>query len=276
MSRGARVKSHSGIYHVMWRGVNRQEIFHDDEDCLTFLSIVEKYKLKSELSMYAWCLMGNHVHLLVKEGNEPLSTTMKRIGVSFVYYYNHKYQTTGHLFQDRFRTENVENVRSLLTVVRYIHQNPVKAGMVGRVDEWRWSSCLGYYGKQQYPKKLLDRRYILDLFSDVETVAKGRFIEFNEKNNNDECLDDRVSPKGRLTDDEARREIKALLGVIEIAQVKSLPREQRNELLQEIKKIKGLSQRQAARILGIPYSLVFKARNRGDGSYASESREPSP
>ena len=88
MPRVAREKSRSGIYHVMLRGANRQEIFHDDEDCLKFLNIIEKYKVKSDLKLYAWCLMGNHVHLLVKEGNELLSTTMKRIGVSFVSYYN--------------------------------------------------------------------------------------------------------------------------------------------------------------------------------------------
>src|SRR3954454_10141583 len=126
MPRVAREKSRSGIYHVMLRGANRQEIFHDDEDCLRFLSIVEKYKMKAEVELYAWCLMGNHVHLLVKEGNESLSTTMKRIGVSFVFYYNEKYQTTGHLFQDRFRSICVISFLNLLNVVRYIHQNPVK------------------------------------------------------------------------------------------------------------------------------------------------------
>ncbi|WP_308211980.1 transposase [Neobacillus cucumis] len=120
MPRVARVKSWSGIYHVMLRGANRQEIFHEEEDCLTFLRILERYKIKSELKIFAWCLMGNHVHLLVKEGNEPLSTTMKRIGVSFVSYYNWKYQTNGHLFQGRFRSENVEDVRYILTVVSYI------------------------------------------------------------------------------------------------------------------------------------------------------------
>ncbi|WP_280617153.1 transposase [Heyndrickxia oleronia] len=134
LPRGARVKSRSGIYHIMLRGVNKQEIFHDDEDCITFLDMINRYKEKAELTVYAWCLMNNHVHLLLKEGNEDISITMKRIGVSFVSYYNRKYETTGHLFQDRFRSENVESMRYLLTVIRYIHQNPVKAGMVQQVD----------------------------------------------------------------------------------------------------------------------------------------------
>ena len=74
-----------------------------------FSNIFKKYKIKLKLTMYAWCLMSNHLHLLMKEGDENISNTMKRIGVSYAGYYNWKYRTTGHLFQDRFRSENVED-----------------------------------------------------------------------------------------------------------------------------------------------------------------------
>jgi len=96
---------------------------------MKFLDIVKKYKDESGMRVYAWCLMNNHVHLLVREVDEDLSATMKRIGVSYASYYNWKYLTTGHLFQDRFRSESVESKRYFLTVIRYIHQNPVKAGI---------------------------------------------------------------------------------------------------------------------------------------------------
>ncbi|MGM0877152.1 MAG: transposase [Bacillota bacterium] len=258
MPRHARMKSRSGIYHIMLRGANRQEIFHDEEDCIRFLAIFEKYKQRAEMNVYAWCLMGNHIHLLLKEGNEAISITMKRIGVSFVWYYNWKYRTTGHLFQDRFKSENVETDQYLLTVVRYIHQNTVKAGIVNRVDEWKWSSCHGYYGQSIYLSQyLLDCDFILSMFSADITTAKEKFKEFNERMNNDQCLDD--NEKRRLTDDEARQVNKELLGTIKIAQVKSLPRLQRNDVLREVKIIDGLSQRQAARILGVSPNLIFKA-----------------
>jgi len=257
MPRGARVKSKNGIYHVMLRGANKQEIFHDDQDCIKFLEVIEKYKMTSGMKVYAWCLMNNHVHLLLKEGNEELSITMKRIGVSFVWYYNFKYKTTGHLFQDRFRSENVETNKYLLKVIRYIHQNPVKAGIVNRAAEWRWSSCLGYYSKYPYPGNLLDFDFILRLISADITMAKEIFKEYNERQNNDDCLDDR-NERRRLTDEEARLEIKELLGAIEIAQVKSLPKLNRNEVLRKVKVIEGLSQRQAARILGVSPKLISK------------------
>lgn len=258
MPRGARVKSKTGIYHIIWRGANRQEIFHDDEDWTKFLDILKKYKNKCGLNVYAWCLMTNHVHLLIKEGNEDISITMKRMGVSYVGYYNWKYRTIGHLFQDRFKSESVENNKYLLTVVRYIHQNPVKAGMVSQADEWRWSSCCGYYGKSSYPNSLLDFDYILRMFSTHPTISIERFKEFNERKNNDKCLDERVDKK-RLSDEEARLEIKKLLGTIEIPQVKSLPKIKRNEVLRQVKGIEGLSLRQTARIFGISLSLIFKA-----------------
>ena len=257
MPREARVKSKTGIYHIMWRGANRQEIFHDEEDWIKFLDILNKYKLNCKLMVYAWCLMGNHVHLLIKEGNEDISKTMKRIGVSYAKYYNWKYKTIGHLFQDRFKSENMENVKYFLTVVRYIHQNPVKAGIVKQPDKWKWSSCRGYYGKNLYPINLLDCHYILDKFSVNLTVARERFKEFNERKNDDKCLIDRDG--NGLSDEEARLEISRILGELEIAQVKSLPKLERKEVLGKVKGIKGVSMRQASRIVGVPVSLIFKA-----------------
>ena len=258
MPREAREKSKTGIYHIIWRGANRQDIFHDDDDRIRFLVVFQKYKIKYGMTVYAWCLMSNHVHLLIKEGNEDLSITMKRIGVSYVKYYNWKYRTTGHLFQDRFKSESVENKKYLLIVVRYIHQNPVKARMVHQPDEWRWSSCREYYGRSNFPKNLLDGDYVLSMFSADSELARKRFKEFNERINNDQCLDE-GEYKNRLTDEEARLEIKKRLGTIEIAQVKSLPKVKRTEVLRKVKAIEGLSLRQAARIFGISLSLVFKA-----------------
>ncbi|HAQ07454.1 MAG TPA: transposase, partial [Bacillus bacterium] len=193
----------------MLRGANRQEIFHDDDDGMKFLDSLEKYKRISKLTLYAWCLMGNHVHLLLKEGEEELATTMKRIGVSYATFYNWKYRTTGHLFQDRFKSENVETEEYFLTVVRYIHQNPVKAGICSKVEDWKWSSCPGYYDQVYYPGDLLDRNTVLNMFGEDRPLAKARFKEFNERTNQDECLED-IYRKRKLTDEQAREEIKQL------------------------------------------------------------------
>ena len=132
--------------------------------------------------------MSNHVHLLIKERNEDISLTIKRIAVSFVKYYHFKYNTTGHLFEDRFKSENVETVDYLLTVVRYIHQNPLKARIVTSLDEWEWSSCRQYYHLISVTR-FVDCDLILNMFGKDRTIAIERFKEFNETVNDDHCLE---------------------------------------------------------------------------------------
>jgi|LSQX01.1.fsa_nt_gb REP element-mobilizing transposase RayT len=259
MPRAPREKSESGIYHIMIRGANRQEIFHDEEDRLRFLETLKRYMTKVDMKVYGWCLMDNHIHLLLSEGKEEISITMKRIGVSFVWYYNRKYKTTGHLFQDRFQSEKVETDEYILTVIRYIHQNPVKANLVKRVHDWEWSSCIGYYGKTINPPGLLDSDFVLKMFAGDRDIAVAAFKEFNEQVNDDECLDQIVEKEVLLSDTEAREKIINTIGKVQLAQIKSFPKAKRDELIRKVKGIKGISQRQAARIMGISPNLIFKA-----------------
>jgi len=130
MARQIRKKSGTGIYHVMLRGINRQDIFEDDEDYLQMVSILrgqsERYdekglRLSSFCIFYAYCLMSNHLHLLIQEREDSVSNIVKRIGVTYAHYFNKKYERNGHLFQDRFRSEPVDNIEYFVTLLRYIH-----------------------------------------------------------------------------------------------------------------------------------------------------------
>ena len=147
MPRTERRKSASGIYHVMLRGINHQQLFEDEEDYLRFLSILRECKEVSEYKLYAYCLMGNHVHLLLQEGKESLDLIFKRIGSRFVYWYNLKYQRVGHLFQDRYKSEPVETDAYFLTALRYVLQNPMKAGLEETPGTYGWSSYAAYAGR---------------------------------------------------------------------------------------------------------------------------------
>lgn len=144
MPRTARQQSQTNIYHIMLRGINRQDIFLDDADCLRFIEILGECKQLSEFQLYAFCLMSNHVHLLLKVGNEPLETIFRRLGTRFVSWYNTKYNRIGHLFQDRYKSENVDDQQYFLTVLRYIIQNPMKAGLETTPGTYRWSSFRAY------------------------------------------------------------------------------------------------------------------------------------
>ena len=126
MTRLARNQSSTNIYHIILRGNNKQQIFLDDEDYTRFLNIVSGYKERYDFMLLAYCLMGNHIHLLIKANEKPLSTIMKSIVVKFVYFYNVKYQRVGHLFQDRFKSEPVETETYLLQVHNFwLRQKPI-------------------------------------------------------------------------------------------------------------------------------------------------------
>ena len=149
MTRQPRQQSQTGIYHVMLRGVNRQQIFEDEDDYSKFIFILHdlvspKDELKRPLpprcTFYSYCLMPNHVHLLIQETEEKLPRIVKQIASRYAMYYNSKYDHFGHLFQDRFKSEPVDTYSYFLTLIRYIHQNPVAGNLCRRVEDYSWSS----------------------------------------------------------------------------------------------------------------------------------------
>lgn len=257
MPRVARVKSRSGIYHVLLRGRDGRDIFHDDEDNARFLDALKLCKEKGGIRVFGWCLMKNHAHLLLKEGSEDISNTIKRLTVSYVWFYNSKYHTSGPVFHDRFRSEDAGQDSYLLTLVRFIHQNPVKAGLASYPGKWKWSSCRPYYGFPGYPDLLLDEDAVLPMFDQDMDTARRLFIAFNEEISEDWCLDE--TRPGRLSDEEAVQAIKQVIDGYEISQIKSLPAAEKKAFLRRIRAIDGLSLRQAARIIDVSHVLIHKA-----------------
>lgn len=140
MPRRSRQLAESGIYHVMLRGVNRDAIFLDDEDCARFLHALSQARDASGCIVLAYCLMGNHAHLVLRTGDEPIGAVVKRLGVRYAGWFNRKYGRVGHLFQDRFRSHPVEDDAYFITLLRYVWNNPVEAGVVDRPEEYIWSS----------------------------------------------------------------------------------------------------------------------------------------
>lgn len=251
MPRTAREKSRTGIYHMILRGLNRQTIFEDEEDATKFMRTLEHYQKECEFKLYAYCLMGNHVHLLMKEGKEKLGITMRRIGASYVYWYNWKYERSGHLFQDRYKSEAVENDRYFITVVRYIHQNPVKAGIVKETADYKWSSYHEYLGKP----KIVDKNPVLRLFDGDEGKAIVHFKAFHAIEGKDTCLE--VNEKKKWKDREAIELIKNVCQVAHCNEVQNLNKEKQYQCLKQLS-AEGLSARQISRITGIGRWIVNK------------------
>ena len=244
MPRQARRKSESGIYHIMLRGINQQQIFEDEEDGFRFLETLSKYKEQCGYEIYAYCLMSNHVHILLKEGKENLTLVLKRIAGSYVYWYNWKYRRCGHLFQDRFKSEPVEDDAYFLTVIRYIHQNPIKAGICKNIDGYKFSSYNEYINKPN----LVNVDFCLGI------IDKEQFIEFNNEFNDDICLDIRDNDF-RLTDDEALKIIWKICKCKSVSDFQKLDKIKRNYYIEKLYK-HGLSIRQISRLTGLSRKIV--------------------
>ena len=150
MGRKQREVSASGIYHVMLRGVNKQRIFEFSEDYQGFLRIMYQSKVTNtegkpvdepNFDVYAYCLMDNHVHLLLGTREVSLADVVKRIGSAYARFFNMRYQRVGHLYQDRFKSEPVNDLDYFRTLLRYIHRNPVKSGVCELPEQYQYSSC---------------------------------------------------------------------------------------------------------------------------------------
>lgn len=185
MPRQARVLSRSKVYHIMLRGNDRQKIFIDEDDKNKMIDIISNKKKNEAFYIYAFCVMDNHIHLILKEGSDGLSRAMKRIATSYAFYFNKKYGRIGHVFQDRYKSENIEDDSYLLSAVRYIHQNPLKAGL-SSINGYCWSS----YGEYISGKAIVtDIFEVLQMFSQDNNAAITAFIAFNQETTNYSLID---------------------------------------------------------------------------------------
>lgn len=140
MPRRRRKRVDAAIYHVYARGNARRTVFCDDEDRARFLRRLLVVESATGAVHFAHCLMTNHLHLVVRPGESGLSHLMQRVLGSHAQWFNRRHGAVGHLFQDRYGSRPLETDGDILGILRYVHRNPVEAGMVERPAEWRWSS----------------------------------------------------------------------------------------------------------------------------------------
>ena len=253
MPRTARIKSKSGIYHIIMRGINRQILFEENEDCYKFIQTLQKYKGVCKYRLYAYCLMDNHVHLLLMEGMEPLGNMMRRICSSYVLWYNKKYDRIGYLFQGRFKSEPVEDDAYFLTVLRYIFQNPIKAGIVTRIEDYIWTNYSDYIKGSDRT----DTDFVFDTFNTNRERAERGFIEYINEANDDKCLG--MPEKRRLADQDAKKIIKVHCHIDHVLDLQKFDVKKRNQYLKDLKEGYGLSIRQIERLTGIGRGIIQRA-----------------
>ena len=261
MPRQKRKLGLSKIYHIIARGNERKDIFLDDEDKNKFVQIIINKKRKNEYILYAYCLMSNHLHLLLKEQEDGISRIMRRINTAYAYYFNKKYNRVGHVFQGRFKSEPVENDSYLISVIRYIHNNPVKAKIVNQPEQYKWSSYSLYLKEQ---KCIIDKEEILNLFSPNKSKAIHLFNEFCYQQNKDTFMDyqEVFREAKEITSVKKAKEYASRYLKEKGLQIESLKdkinKEHKDKLIIELTEKTNLSYREIADILGFSRWLVIK------------------
>ncbi len=250
MARAARARSESGFYHVILRGNGRQILFECDADRLGFLELLRDSFREGDITLLAWCLMDNHVHLLVEDTREALSCTMQKVATTYALQYNTRSGHIGHVFQQRFHSFPIEDDSYLLEAMRYIHNNSSKAG-VASAASYRWSSYHEYLGESLWGQRFADTRLLLEMLGGVD-----EFVRFSL----DETVDDSYQPnlRPRIPDDAAAGILAEVLADLPPSRLKSVERDRRDAVLLELKRA-GLSIRQIERLTGIGRNIVARA-----------------
>ena len=245
MPRCARVKSESGFCHVIAKGSGGQNLFEGAYDYRAFLELLTKACEKGGARVIAYCLMSNHVHLLLEDAEGRLGEVMKSALTGYAQRFNRLGDRVGHVFQQRFKSQPIEDEGYLLRAIRYIHDNPAKAGICSAKD-YPWSSYREYVGAPV----LVDTTLALELCGGVEG-----FVAFSASEDEEGY---RFRERTRLSDAEAQQLAARILGEIALTDLKALERGRRNALLFELKDA-GLSISQIQRLTGIGRGVIARA-----------------
>lgn len=193
MGKKKRIWYPGAVYHIMNRGNRRSAIFKDNEDYQVYLTILEETMEKYEYILYAYCLMTNHIHMQIETKNVEIWKIMRYINLSYTKYFNNKYNFIGHLFQGRYRAGIIESDAYNLQTSRYIHLNPVKASMVEKPVEYKWSSYGVYMG--EIKNDIVIDEKILSYFRNKSRKLYKEYVE------------------SKLMDQQINREIEERMGV---------------------------------------------------------------
>jgi len=255
MSRQPRKFSKIGLYHIIVRGINRQNIFEESEDFNKFKDVLIETKDLMSFKIYAYCLMSNHLHLFIKEkeiGN--ITKIMHRVLTKYVGWYNWKYQRSGSLIGNRFKSESVEDERYYFALIRYIHQNPIKAGISAQMGEYEWSSYNEYI--MDMNEKITDTSFLMNLLSNNEKESKEIFIQLHKELETEEF---NLNDGRRMTDEQVRRRIIAIINGEEPYTIGGWARKERNEMLCQLRQREKFTIGQLERVTGISRGIITRA-----------------
>ena len=229
----------TSFFHIMVQGINKEYIFDSKEDINKYISIMKETKEKIDIIILAFCIMNNHAHILFYEKNvENLTKYMHILNLRYAKYYNKKYDRVGYVFRDRYKLQQVYSEEHLHTCVRYIHNNPVKANICKKANEYKYSSCYNniFYSDTELEKNIKQNMFVFES-SDANKNEEEKFILMENEENKEKIANDileEIIIKNRITREEffRRKELVAIL-------------------IKKLKKDNGISYRMMEEIFGI-------------------------
>ena len=271
MSRYIRNVGEYGYMHIVKRGINRQDVFLDTADYKHFLELLTVLKDEMGFEVIAYCLMSNHMHLLIYDEKFRFSVIVQRLYSRYARYFNKKYERTGGLFEGRFCGKPVNTEQYLLTVVRYIHNNPVNAGIC-LAEDYPWSSYHEYVSENLDTTGFCNRRIILALLGGREA-----FIKFhNSPLGANDCahLIEIAIMEGNteIEDNEVRYIIQNMIQGKSPFALQKMAKNKRDGILVQLKEM-GLKHQQIARVTGISVSVIKKAKRTKETGYKSSDKK---
>ena len=178
MARAWREEYKGGVYHVIARGNNKEYIFKEAIDKGYFIKLLKDHCSTMGYQIFGYVLMDNHYHIVIQPMDKKLQEIMHQINNKYSKYFNYKYKRVGHVFQGRYKSVLVQDERYMLKLIRYIHQNPVRAGMTSKVENYKWSSDI-YYRKNI--KSFINKEVISKMLDICTTAATEKYKEFMEE-----------------------------------------------------------------------------------------------
>lgn len=251
MSKRNRVPAESDVYHVIIRGVERRDIFLDDRCRHRYLDILDRSMASFNCDLYAWCLMTNHVHLLLRIGFDDLAKLMQRHDGSYSQYFNWRYGRVGPLYDGPYTSIPVEDDAYLTEVVCYIHNNPVKAGIVTTPGEYPWSSYSDYLRAPEPTRT--STAEVLNLFGGIDAFREAHAREPQAVcRENDNVFIDDTTAETLLT---------SALEACGVTSLKDLARPRRDEMVIDLRE-RGITVRQIMELTGLSRDVIYRARTR--------------
>jgi len=252
--RQPRQLSETGLYHVMFRGVNHCLLFEEPEDYHRLLSLIDRAKTELDFEILAYCLMSNHTHLLIKEKTPgDITQAMRKVLAPYAIWFNKKYERSGTLITNRYKSEPVTADSYLIALIRYIHNNPLNAGIATTASSYPWSSYTSYTASSP---GLVNTELVLSMLAPDRSTA---ITEFRKLHSNQQQETINTLQPTRRKDQEIRFVLADAYGGLQPNEVNGLPKSQRDTTLAFLRS-RGFSIRQIERVTGVPRGIIARSK----------------